>query len=61
MIGILQQISVGDSKSIEENKVLSKDITKKSIESNVDTESTKYNANGEPIVDYKLTMKVMKL
>ena len=55
LIGILQQISVGDSKSIEENKVLSKDITKKSIESNVDTESTKYNANGEPIVDYKLT------
>ena len=55
MRGILQQISVGDSKSIEENKVLSKDITKKSIESNVDTESTKYNANGEPIVDYKLT------
>ena len=43
------------TKSIEENKVLSKDITKKSIESNVDTESTKYNANGEPIVDYKLT------
>ena len=55
LIGILQQISVGDSKSIEENKVLSKDITKKSIESNVDTESTKYNANGEPIVDKKLT------
>ena len=55
LIGILQQISVGDNKFIEDSKVLSKDTIKKSIEFNSYTESTKYNANGEPIVDYKLT------